>query len=92
MLRKHKEPDIRRHWKWFTVKQYAGGSDPSPEKNNMKNLMVNSSREMERVKGNPVETATDGMLPCKRDEGLLQEALQPWLNSGKLLVNLKVRE
>lgn len=82
MLRKHKEPDIRRHWEWFTVKQYAGGSDPL-KKNSMKNLMVNSSREMESVKRNPNETATDGMLPCKRDEGSLQEALRPWLNSAK---------
>lgn len=53
------------------------------KKNSMKNLMGNSSREMESVKRNPIETATDGMLPCKRDEGSLQEALQPWLNSAK---------
>lgn len=31
MLRKHKEPDIRRHWEWLTVNSMLGALTPKKE-------------------------------------------------------------
>lgn len=56
----------------------------APKKNNMKNRMGNSSREMLTVKRNQIKNATNGMLPFKRDEELLQGARQQTqLSQGK---------